>query len=177
MIASHFLHAFIVIQPIEPNTSNTHYKISVTARDDVPFFGPTLPTPAIFEKSPELKEFLLTKLINAENSCYKAERFAKLELRTRASLLQNLAEELKEKTRDFLGAESLLGRSSPAPETPKQEGSGNAGTRFIDTVKKALISRVRSQSVDTQHTLENNKHGMLTGKKSKDVSGDSVSSQ
>ncbi|XP_063702112.1 rap1 GTPase-activating protein 1 isoform X2 [Culicoides brevitarsis] len=167
MIASHFLHAFIIIQPLEPNTPNTRYKVSVTARDDVPFFGPTLPNPAVFRKGPELKEFLLTKLINAENACYKAEKFAKLELRTRTSLLQNLVEELKEKTRDFLGSDLLPGgATSPTPDTPKSE-SGNAGTRFIDTVKKALISRVRSQSVDQVES--SNKHS-LTGKRSKEPS-------
>ena len=48
----------------------------------MPFFGPTLPSPAVFKKGPELREFLLTKLINAENACYKAEKFAKLEVRT-----------------------------------------------------------------------------------------------
>ncbi|XP_037708579.1 rap1 GTPase-activating protein 1 isoform X3 [Drosophila subpulchrella] len=152
MIASHFLHAFIVVQPIEPNTPHTRYKVSVTARDDVPFFGPTLPSPAVFRKGQEFKEFILTKLINAENACYKAEKFAKLELRTRTSLLQNLCEELREKTRDFLGTDlSQTLASSPTPETPKAEsgGGGNAGSRFIDTVKKALIMRVRSQSVDT----------------------------
>ncbi|XP_037928175.1 rap1 GTPase-activating protein 1 isoform X3 [Teleopsis dalmanni] len=149
MIASHFLHAFIVVQPLEPNTPNTRYKVSVTARDDVPFFGPTLPNPAVFRKGQEFKEFILTKLINAENACYKAEKFAKLELRTRTSLLQNLAEELKEKTRDFLGVDLTVNTpSSPTPETPKSDNS-TAGSRFIDTVKKALISRVRSQSVDT----------------------------
>ncbi|KAH8249239.1 hypothetical protein KR032_007582 [Drosophila birchii] len=152
MIASHFLHAFIVVQPIEPNTPHTRYKVSVTARDDVPFFGPTLPNPAVFRKGQEFKEFILTKLINAENACYKAEKFAKLEQRTRTSLLQNLVEELREKTRDFLGADlSQTSAGSPTPETPKAESGsgGNAGSRFIDTVKKALIMRVRSQSVDT----------------------------
>ncbi|XP_012161593.1 rap1 GTPase-activating protein 1 isoform X3 [Ceratitis capitata] len=149
MIASHFLHAFIVVQPLEPNTPNTRYKVSVTARDDVPFFGPTLPNPAVFRKGQDFKEFILTKLINAENACYKAEKFAQLELRTRTSLLQSLVEELKEKTRDFLGTDFTNGVTvSPTPETPKSENS-TAGSRFIDTVKKALISRVRSQSVDT----------------------------
>ncbi|XP_023032584.1 rap1 GTPase-activating protein 1 isoform X1 [Drosophila willistoni] len=161
MIASHFLHAFIVVQPLEPNTPHTRYKVSVTARDDVPFFGPTLPNPAVFRKGQEFKEFILTKLINAENACYKAEKFAKLELRTRTSLLQNLVEELKEKTRDFLGADlSQTLAGSPTPETPKSEsGGGNAGSRFIDTVKKALIMRVRSQSVDT-----GNGHGSVQDK-------------
>uniref|UniRef100_A0A182Q810 Rap-GAP domain-containing protein n=1 Tax=Anopheles farauti TaxID=69004 RepID=A0A182Q810_9DIPT len=151
MIASHFLHAFIVVQPIEPNTPNCRYKISVTARDDVPFFGPTLPQPSVFKKGPELKEFLLTKLINAENACYKADKFAQLELRTRSSLLQNLVDELKEKTRDFLGADVVGGAgglpTSPTPETPKSE-SGFTGSRFIDTVKKALNARLRSQNSD-----------------------------
>lgn len=169
MIASHFLHAFIVIQPLEPNTPNTRYKISVTARDDVPFFGPTLPNPAVFRKGSELKEFLLTKLINAENACYKADKFARLELRTRTSLLQNLVEELKEKTRDFLGADvSSGGATSPAPDTPKSDSS-NAGSRFIDTVKKALISRVRSQSVDANVASDANRINFNTKKGSKEA--------
>lgn len=168
MIASHFLHAFIVIQPLEPNTPNARYKVSVTARDDVPFFGPTLPNPSVFYKGTELKEFLLTKLINAENACYKAEKFAKLELRTRSCLLQNLVEELKEKTREFLGADLAgSGPTSPAPDAPKSDSS-NAGSRFIDTVKKALIARVRSQSVDVSLTSDSNGRN-TTSKKSKEA--------
>ena len=90
MIASHFLHAFIVVQPIDAGTANVRYRINVTARDGVNFFGPTLPDPPIFRKGPELREFLLTKLLNAENACYKAQKFAKLEMRTRTALLTNL---------------------------------------------------------------------------------------
>lgn len=170
MIASHFLHAFIVVQPLEPNTPNCRYKISVTARDDVPFFGPTLPQPSVFKKGPELKEFLLTKLINAENACYKADKFAQLELRTRTSLLQNLVDELKEKTRDFLGADLLGAPTSPTPETPKSEG-GFTGSRFIDTVKKALNARLRSQNSDpTNGTVETNPKHHNSIKKSKEIS-------
>lgn len=117
--------------------------MAVTARVDVPFFGPTLPQPPIFRRGKEFKEFLLTKLINAENACYKAEKFSQLKQRTRSSLLQNLADELKSKTMEFVGsaARTEVGAVSPQPEgTPKQEGPG---TRFIDTVKKALISKVK----------------------------------
>ena len=56
--------------------------MSITARDDVPWFGPHLPTPAVFLRGVEFKEFLLTKLVNAENAAYKAEKFAKLEVWT-----------------------------------------------------------------------------------------------
>lgn len=117
--------------------------MAVTARGDVPFFGPTLPQPSVFRKGREFKEFLLTKLINAENACYKADKFAQLELRTRSSLLQNLADDLKCKTTEFLGTGLRIdaGAISPQPEgTPKQDGPG---ARFIDTVKKALINKVR----------------------------------
>ncbi|XP_065441184.1 rap1 GTPase-activating protein 1-like isoform X19 [Chrysemys picta bellii] len=79
MIASNFLHAYVVVQLAHGAIGETLYKVSVTARDDVPFFGPPLPNPAIFKKGPEFREFLLAKLINAEYSCYQAEKFAKLE--------------------------------------------------------------------------------------------------
>ncbi|XP_052756915.1 rap1 GTPase-activating protein 1 isoform X2 [Galleria mellonella] len=159
MIASHFLHAFIVVTPMETAGGETRYKVAVTARGDVPFFSPTLPQPPVFRKGREFKEFLLTKLINAENACYKAEKFAQLELRTRSSLLQNLAEDLKGKTMEFLGTGVRIdaGAVSPQPDlTPKQDGPG---ARFIDTVKKALISKVssRSPSVDTNLSGDSNK--------------------
>ncbi|KAJ8715009.1 hypothetical protein PYW08_004990 [Mythimna loreyi] len=164
MIASHFLHAFIVVTHLESVGGETRYKVAVTARDDVPFFGPTLPQPSVFRKGREFKEFLLTKLINAENACYKAEKFAQLELRTRASLLQNLVNDLKTKTTEFLGAGVRLepGAVSPQPDgTPKQDGPG---TRFIDTVKKALISKVRSPSVDTNLSGDSNKNPLNKNK-------------
>ncbi|NXF76090.1 RPGP1 protein, partial [Sclerurus mexicanus] len=72
MIASNFLHAFVVVQLEQGGSQGTLYKVSVTARDDVPFFGPPLPDPAVFRKGPEFQEFLLTKLINAEYACYRA---------------------------------------------------------------------------------------------------------
>jgi len=52
--------------------------VSVAARDDVPLFGPALPNPSVFEKGPQFVEFLFTKLVNAENACYKAQRFVRL---------------------------------------------------------------------------------------------------
>ncbi|CAI9586277.1 unnamed protein product, partial [Staurois parvus] len=85
------------------HSGNTLYKVSVTARDDVPGFGPALPNPAVFQKNQQFREFLLTKLINAEVSCYKAERFSKLQERTRSCLMDTLYEEL------FLHSQTVLG--------------------------------------------------------------------
>lgn len=103
-IRSHFLHVFIVVQVEEPNTSNTRYKVSVTAREDVPQFGPKLPNPAVFKKGPEFRQFLLTKLINAELAAYNSAEFAKLVGRTRSTLLSTLAVDLIEKNALILDA-------------------------------------------------------------------------
>eukprot|EP00095_Tigriopus_kingsejongensis_P011541 maker-scaffold33_size549341-snap-gene-3.3 protein:Tk11541 transcript:maker-scaffold33_size549341-snap-gene-3.3-mRNA-1 annotation:"hypothetical protein TcasGA2_TC006305" len=132
MITSHFLHAYILVQPIDPGTPNTRYKVSVTAKSDVPYFGPSLPSPAVFRKGPELKEFLLTKLINGQNACLKAEEFSKLEQRTRATLLAHLEEELAVKTQEFIGLEQV--------EVVKPDGDRRP-SRIFDTVKKAFGSR------------------------------------
>lgn len=42
-----------------------------------------------FFQSPEFREFLLTKLINAELACYKSDRFARLEVRPPAAGAQS----------------------------------------------------------------------------------------
>ncbi|XP_069642163.1 rap1 GTPase-activating protein 1 isoform X3 [Haliaeetus albicilla] len=136
MIASNFLHAYVVVQLTHDTTGDTLYKVSVTARDDVPFFGPPLPNPAIFRKSAEFREFLLVKLINAEYSCYRAEKFAKLEERTRSALLESLFEELQLRSRSMMGL--------PVGEDDKIE-NGSGG--FLENFKRVI--RGRSQSLDT----------------------------
>ncbi|XP_034609176.1 rap1 GTPase-activating protein 1 isoform X3 [Trachemys scripta elegans] len=137
MIASNFLHAYIVVQAEKPCSESTLYKVSVTARDDVPFFGPPLPDPAVFRKGLEFQEFLLTKLINAEYACYKAEKFAKLEERTRAALLETLYEEL------HVNSQSMMGLGGD--EDKLENGSGGSGG-FFESFKRVI--RSRSQSMD-----------------------------
>ncbi|XP_064892625.1 rap1 GTPase-activating protein 2 isoform X6 [Columba livia] len=146
MIASNFLHAYIVVQVENPGAENITYKVSVTAREDVPSFGPPLPSPPVFQKSPEFREFLLTKLINAENACCKSDKFAKLEDRTRAALLDNLHDELHGHTQTMLG----LG-----PEEDKLENGGHGG--FLESFKRAI--RVRSHSMETMVGSQKKHHG------------------
>uniref|UniRef100_A0A673TK67 RAP1 GTPase activating protein n=1 Tax=Suricata suricatta TaxID=37032 RepID=A0A673TK67_SURSU len=136
MIASNFLHAYVVVQAEGGGPEGPLYKVSVTARDDVPFFGPPLPDPAVFRKGPEFQEFLLTKLINAEYACYKAEKFAKLEERTRAALLETLYEEL------HIHSQSMMGLGGD--EDKMENGGGGGG--FFESFKRVI--RSRSQSMD-----------------------------
>ncbi|XP_051735442.1 rap1 GTPase-activating protein 1 isoform X14 [Ctenopharyngodon idella] len=130
MIASNFLHAYVVVQVENACSDNVLYKVSVTARDDVPFFGPPLPNPAIFKKGPEFHEFLLTKLINAEYACYKAEKFAKLEERTRSALLETLYEEL------HINSQAMMGLGG---EEDKLENGGGGGGGFFESFKSLLV--------------------------------------
>ena len=136
MVTSHFLHAYIVVQP-EPGDGDK-YRVSVTARSDVPYFGPSLPSPPVFKRGPEFREWILNKLISAETACYKAEKFSKLEQRTRSSLLANLVEELTSKTQDFLGSPQT--ELQPNSKTETQSGG------IFKNVKKALASRTKSQA-------------------------------
>ncbi|XP_058265039.1 rap1 GTPase-activating protein 1 isoform X13 [Hemibagrus wyckioides] len=140
MIASNFLHAYIVVQVENACSDNVLYKVSVTARDDVPFFGPALPDPAIFKKGPEFHEFLYTKLINAEHACYKAEKFARLEERTRGALLETLYEELHINSQAMMG---LVG------DEEKLENGGGGGGGFFESFKRVI--RNRSHSLDAMN--------------------------
>ncbi|XP_072909407.1 rap1 GTPase-activating protein 2-like isoform X3 [Hemitrygon akajei] len=154
MIASNFLHAYIVVQLEASSPSETTYKVSVTAREGVRHFGPLLPSPPVFKKGPEFREFLLTKLINAESACYKSEKFAKLENRTRAALLDNLYEDLHNQSQAMLG----LG-----PDEEKMENDTHGG--FLESFKRVI--RVRSHSMETMVTSHKKHHsGGLPGSQS-----------
>lgn len=84
----------------------------------------------------------------------------KLQLRTRSALLESLTEELQAKTAEFLGGAIGFGGSGltfggNCPVSPtggndaSGSGGGGSGSRFIDTVRKALISRVRNASTES----------------------------
>uniref|UniRef100_A0A4W5QMC4 Si:ch1073-90m23.1 n=1 Tax=Hucho hucho TaxID=62062 RepID=A0A4W5QMC4_9TELE len=124
VIGSHFLHCFLVVRRVRKG-------VSVTAREDVPPFGPSLPDPPIFTESSLLREFLLTKLINAEISCYKAERFSRLELRTRSSLLEGLQAELSTRSQCMIGDSPVSALSTSEGMRSVTEGSGG----FIENFK------------------------------------------
>ncbi|XP_038147140.1 rap1 GTPase-activating protein 1 isoform X3 [Cyprinodon tularosa] len=152
MIQSNFLHAYVVVQVENACTDNVTYKVSVTARDDVPFFGPALPDPAIFKKGPEFHEFLFTKLINAEYACYKAEKFAKLVERTRSALLETLYEEL------HINSQSMMGLGGE--EDKLENGGGGGGGGFFESFKRVI--RSRSQSMDAMGLSNKKSHTVST---------------
>ncbi|XP_053305984.1 rap1 GTPase-activating protein 1-like [Spea bombifrons] len=138
IVTSHFLHCYIAVQPDLSPSGDTLYKVSVTARSDVPKFRPALPNPAIFQKNQHFRELLLTKLINAEVSCYRAERFSKLQERTRGALIDSLYEEL------VLHSQRVLGPLDEGAGGSMGEGTGDklesTGSGFLENFKTFSLS-------------------------------------
>ncbi|XP_041468713.1 signal-induced proliferation-associated 1-like protein 1 isoform X4 [Lytechinus variegatus] len=90
-VRSQFQHVFIIVRVHEPNTENVHYSIAVSRSKEVPSFGPPLPANATFQKSKVFADFLLAKIINAENAVHKADKFIAMATRTRKEYLKDLA--------------------------------------------------------------------------------------
>eukprot|EP00057_Strongylocentrotus_purpuratus_P016622 XP_011671096.1 PREDICTED: signal-induced proliferation-associated 1-like protein 2 isoform X2 [Strongylocentrotus purpuratus] len=90
-VRSQFQHVFIIVRVHEPNTENVHYSIAVSRSKEVPSFGPPLPANANFQKSKSFADFLLAKIINAENAVHKADKFTAMATRTRKEYLKDLA--------------------------------------------------------------------------------------
>ncbi|XP_070705024.1 signal-induced proliferation-associated 1-like protein 1 isoform X2 [Pempheris klunzingeri] len=125
-IRSHFQHVFVIVRAHNPCSDNSSYSVAVTRSKDVPSFGPPIPEGVTFPKSSVFRDFLLAKVINAENAAHKSHKFRAMATRTRQEYLRDLAErhttstpidpsgkfpfislahKKKEKTRPYGGAE------------------------------------------------------------------------
>ncbi|XP_064882257.1 signal-induced proliferation-associated 1-like protein 1 isoform X2 [Oncorhynchus nerka] len=91
-IRSHFQHVFVVVRAHQPCSDNTTYSVAVTRSRDVPSFGPPIPEGVSFPKSSTFRDFLLAKVINAENAAHKSHKFRAMATRTRQEYLRDLAE-------------------------------------------------------------------------------------
>ncbi|XP_031624591.1 signal-induced proliferation-associated 1-like protein 2 isoform X2 [Contarinia nasturtii] len=90
-IRSQFQHVFVVVRAINPCTDHTQYKVSVSRSKEVPVFGPPIRGNAIYSKGKTFMDFLLAKIINAENAAHRSEKFATMATRTRQEYLKDLA--------------------------------------------------------------------------------------
>ncbi|KAM6961299.1 signal-induced proliferation-associated 1-like protein 1 [Aplochiton taeniatus] len=91
-VRSQFQHVFIIVRAHNPCSDNTGYSVAVTRSQDVPSFGPPLPQGVTFPRSTVFRDFLLAKVINAENAAHKSEKFGAMATRTRQEYLRDLAE-------------------------------------------------------------------------------------
>ncbi|XP_031341496.1 signal-induced proliferation-associated 1-like protein 1 isoform X1 [Photinus pyralis] len=89
-IRSQFQHVFIVVRAINPCTENTHYTVAVSRSKDVQVFGPPIKDGAVFPKGKAFADFLLAKVVNAENAAHRSEKFVTMATRTRQEYLKDL---------------------------------------------------------------------------------------
>ena len=77
-IASQFLHVYLVITPLD--SQGTSFKVSVIHRDSVPKFGPIRNASHIFHCDHTFKQWILTKLINAETASCRSSSFQRYQV-------------------------------------------------------------------------------------------------
>lgn len=71
------------------------------SKKDVPYFGPLIRPPFIFEKNENLKKFILSKLINAEYASLKAPAFSSFSEQTIRPAIDKLSSKLNQLTFNF----------------------------------------------------------------------------
>lgn len=64
--------------------------MAVSRSKDVEVFGPPIKEGAIFPKGKVFAEFLLAKVVNAENAAHRSEKFVTMATRTRQEYLKDL---------------------------------------------------------------------------------------
>ncbi|KAM9168579.1 LOW QUALITY PROTEIN: signal-induced proliferation-associated 1-like protein 3 [Mergus octosetaceus] len=119
-VRSHFQHVFIIVRAHSPCTDNVCYSVAVTRSKDVPPFGPPIPNGVTFRKSDVFRDFLLAKVINAENAAHKSDKFHTMATRTRQEYLKDLAENCVTNTPiDSAGKFNLISLASKKKEKTK----------------------------------------------------------
>eukprot|EP00069_Balaena_mysticetus_P020866 bmy_13266T0 len=119
-IRSHFQHVFIIVRVHKPCTDSVCYSMAVTRSKDAPPFGPPIPSGTTFRKSDVFRDFLLAKVINAENAAHKSDKFHTMATRTRQEYLKDLAENCVSNTPiDSTGKFNLISLTSKKKEKTK----------------------------------------------------------
>jgi len=96
---SHFNHVFIVVRPIlSPGSDEVRYTVSVILRGDVLFFPPNFPRDYTFSCDEFFREFILSKLMNAELAALKSAQFAQRLAGVRRDMLTDIVEKMTKST-------------------------------------------------------------------------------
>ncbi len=143
-LKSQFQHVFIVVRAL---ANGSGYAVAVSRAKSVPMFGPTLPPNGIFKKDKAFADFLLTKIINAENAAHLSDKFVSMAIRTRKELLKDLATNYVTQTTLESGHKFTL-----FPSSKKKEKSKPRFTPDCAGLKGALSWRVVAEDCSGVHT-------------------------
>lgn len=143
--------------------------VGVSRSKDVPSFGPPIPKGVTFPKSAVFRDFLLAKVINAENAAHKSEKFRAMATRTRQEYLKDLAENfVTTATVDTSAKFSFI--TLGAKKKEKVKPRKDAHLFSVGAIMWNVIARDFGQSADIECLLGiSNEFIMLIEKESKNV--------
>uniref|UniRef100_G1S4Z6 Signal induced proliferation associated 1 like 3 n=1 Tax=Nomascus leucogenys TaxID=61853 RepID=G1S4Z6_NOMLE len=148
-IRSHFQHVFIIVRVHNPCTDNVCYSMAVTRSKDAPPFGPPIPSGTTFRKSDVFRDFLLAKVINAENAAHKSDKFHTMATRTRQEYLKDLAENCVSNTPiDSTGKFNLISLTSKKKEKTKARAGAEQHSAGAITWRVAAQDYAQGVEID-----------------------------
>lgn len=146
-IRSQFQHVFVIVRAVNPCTDNTHYRVAVSRSKEVPVFGPPIRAGALFLRSKSFADFLVSKVINAENAAHRSEKFATMATRTRQEYLKDLANNYCSTTMVDTGPKFSI-FPSKKKERPKPKFNGDITQRGAFCWQVVLHDTGQAASVD-----------------------------
>ena len=139
---SQFNHVFVVVSV----HGAKGYRVGVTSKPGVPFFGPRMPAGGVFAQSPEFADWLLTKLINSERAAMHAKDFQGKLLKTHTAQLNAIVK----------GMDEMMHRSSVPRISGVASSSPSSSSRFKTRRQKKARAKatVASEAVDPDDPQE-----------------------
>ncbi|CAN9510040.1 unnamed protein product [Ophioblennius macclurei] len=92
IINLHLHRVFVVVRVHRPCSQHTCYSVAVSRCRDVPSFGPSIPSGWMFPASPAFRDFLLTKIVNAQHAVCRSDTFVTMATCSRRKRLEELVE-------------------------------------------------------------------------------------
>ena len=130
-IRSQFQHVFIIVRAVNPCSENTYYRVAVSRSKEVPVFGPPIRINALYQKGKHFADFLLAKVINAENAAHRSEKFATMATRTRQEYLKDLCKNYCTQTPVETGQKfSIFPIKKKEPTKPRFSGDASQRGAF-----------------------------------------------
>mmetsp|Transcript_6577 Transcript_6577/g.9130 ORF Transcript_6577/g.9130 Transcript_6577/m.9130 type:complete len:399 (+) Transcript_6577:133-1329(+) len=90
-ISSRQVQVILVVKSVKIK-GETYYRFAVVSREGVPEFGPAIPKNALFKQSDAFRNFFYAKLLNAEKASYSCPVLSNKLVRTRTSILRDIAQ-------------------------------------------------------------------------------------
>ncbi|XP_053675333.1 signal-induced proliferation-associated 1-like protein 1 [Anopheles nili] len=147
-IRSQFQHVFVIVRAVNPCTEHTQYRVAVSRSKDVPVFGPPVRAGSHFPRGKQFGDFLLSKVINAENAAHRSVKFAMMAIRTRQEYLKDLATNYSTATVVETGQRFSIFPSKKRERPSKPRFSGDLSQRGAFCWQVVLHDSGQSTCVD-----------------------------